>query len=192
MSQTLHSNSNMSRSAKPRPKGFGVSSIPRPRPICGDEDFSNYSMEELSTRWRKEFRKPVPPLQKFLLAQLLAYKLRARTEGELDAETIRYLHKIALDDRKRREAGEKKPKEVPPIPLPRRNSGLKPGTMIVREHNGVVHKVTVLVDGYEWQGQSFKSLSAIASTITGTRWNGPRFFGLREDKSTLSDREAYR
>jgi hypothetical protein len=192
MARTLQSNSNSTSLAKPRPKGFGVTSIPRPRPICGEEDFSGYSIEELYTRWRKEFRKSVPPLQKVLLAQLLAYKLRARTEGELDAETIRYLHKIALDDRKRREAGENKPKEVPPISLPRRKSSLKPGTMIVREHNGVVHKVTVLKDGYEWQGQEFKSLSAIASTITGTRWNGPRFFGLREDKTNSSDRETSR
>ena len=53
------------------------------------------------------------------------------------------------------------------------------GTRLVREWNGTEHTVTVMKDGFDWQGQRFKSLSAIAKTITGTNWNGYRFFGLR-------------
>ena len=56
------------------------------------------------------------------------------------------------------------------------------GTRLVREWNGVEHTVTVLTNGFEWQGRRFKSLSAIARQITGTRWNGYRYFGLRERK----------
>ena len=53
------------------------------------------------------------------------------------------------------------------------------GTKLIREWQGVLHEVTALADGYEWQGRRYKSLSAIARAITGTRWNGPLFFGLR-------------
>jgi Protein of unknown function (DUF2924) len=173
-----------------RPKGLGTASIPRPRPVCGAEDFSTFTLQELAARWRKEFRKPAPSLQKFLLAQLLAYKLRARTEGELNSETIRYLHKIALEDRRRREAGEKKPKEVPPIPLPKRRQGLKPGSLIIREYNGVVHRIKVIEDGFEWNENTYSSLSPIACAITGTRCNGPKFFGLRQGTATTSTRKA--
>ena len=56
------------------------------------------------------------------------------------------------------------------------------GTRLVREWNGVEHTVTILADGFEWQGRKYKSLSAIARDITGTRWNGYRYFGLRERK----------
>ena len=56
------------------------------------------------------------------------------------------------------------------------------GTKLIREWDGVEHTVTVLKDGFDWQGRKFKSLSAVARAITGTRWNGYRFFGLRERK----------
>ncbi len=65
--------------------------------------------------------------------------------------------------------------------LRRIRGGDKPvaGTRLVREHQGVEHIVTVLQDGYEWQGRPYKSLSAVARAITGTRWNGWAFFGLK-------------
>ena len=56
------------------------------------------------------------------------------------------------------------------------------GTKLLREWDGIEHTVTVLKDGFDWQGRKFKSLSAVARAITGTRWNGYRFFGLRERK----------
>jgi hypothetical protein len=57
------------------------------------------------------------------------------------------------------------------------------GTQLIREWRGVEHKVTVLVDGFEWEGRRYKSLSAVARAITGTQWNGPLFFGLRSGKA---------
>ncbi len=56
------------------------------------------------------------------------------------------------------------------------------GTRLVREHGGVEHVVTVLVDGFEWEGRPYRSLSAIARAITGTRWNGWTFFGLKSGR----------
>jgi hypothetical protein len=61
--------------------------------------------------------------------------------------------------------------------LPRRR--LKPGTVLVRDYHGQRHTVTVAADGFEWQGTTYASLSAIACAITGTAWSGPRFFALR-------------
>lgn len=56
----------------------------------------------------------------------------------------------------------------------------RPGTILVREWNGTTHHVTVVADGFAWNGSTHSSLSVIAMAITGTKWNGPRFFGLRE------------
>jgi len=63
---------------------------------------------------------------------------------------------------------------------------LKVGTMLVREYHGVLHEVAVVPDGFHWQGRTYASLSTIARAITGTAWNGPRFFGLRSKSSGRS------
>ena len=57
----------------------------------------------------------------------------------------------------------------------------RPGTVLVREWQGTTHRVTVVADGFIWNGGSHSSLFAIARAITGTKWSGPRFFGIRED-----------
>ena len=67
--------------------------------------------------------------------------------------------------------------------LNQRRTELRPGTTLVREWNGNLHRVMVLADGFAWNDKTFESLSKVAFAITGTRWNGPRFFGLR-DKPT--------
>jgi len=59
---------------------------------------------------------------------------------------------------------------------------IKPGTVLIREHGGVMHRVTVLAEGYAWGGENYPSLSAVAKAITGTSWNGYAFFGLKESK----------
>jgi hypothetical protein len=61
---------------------------------------------------------------------------------------------------------------------------LTPGTMLVREWDRQSQRVMVMADGFAWNGQTYDSLSKVAFAITGTRWNGPRFFGLRDDRST--------
>ena len=67
--------------------------------------------------------------------------------------------------------------------LGRRTSELRPGTMLGREWNGQIHRAVVLADGFAWDGQTYPSLSKVALAITGTRWNGPQFFGLRDRPS---------
>jgi hypothetical protein len=68
-------------------------------------------------------------------------------------------------------------KAIPPVPERR---SLKPGTDLMREHAGTMHRVIVVTDGFSWNGASYRSLSEVARTITGTNWNGSRFFGLRD------------
>jgi Protein of unknown function (DUF2924) len=76
------------------------------------------------------------------------------------------------------------------ISLDQKRTNLTPGTVLVREWDQRSHRVMVLADGFAWNGQTFDSLTKIALAITGTRWNGPRFFGLRskEDRSIAERR----
>jgi len=90
---------------------------------------------------------------------MIAYRLQERAFGGLDRESLRFLDGLARHGR-----------------LPRRR--LKPGTVLVRDYQGQRHTVTVASDGFDWQGATYPSLSAIARAITGTAWSGPRFFAL--------------
>ena len=105
----------------------------------------------------------------------------------LDRETARFLDRIARDWRERQANGgsrsSKKPPPVPPVP---RGRSLKPGTILAREHGGVLHRVVVAKDGFEGGGGTYRSLSEVARAITGTNWNGPRFFGLRDNANPSS------
>ena len=128
-------------------------------------------LASLRQRWRRIFRKAAPEgLPKALLHRALAYRLQEDALGGLDRAT-----RQALD----RMAGE----GGAVIPLPDRR-GTKPGTVLVREWQGTVHSVMILADGFAWNGRTFGSLSEVAFAITGTRWNGPRFFGLRSTSKT--------
>ncbi len=127
-------------------------------------------LEGLRTRWRAVTGRKAPPhLPKSLLLRLLAYRTQADALGDLDPATIGYLDRIASAGRK----------ASAPVPLPQART-LKPGTLLRREWNGILHAVTVTPDGFEWGGATYTSLSQVARAITGTRWNGPRFFGLRD------------
>jgi hypothetical protein len=133
-------------------------------------------LDELRVRWRKLYRATPPAhLTRPLLLRMVAYKIQANAFGDLDRETARFLDRIAQQLRK----GNSQKGIVPPVS---EKGLLKPGTVLVREHAGVLHKVTVLECGFSWKGGSYKSLSEAARAITGTTWNGPRFFGLREDE----------
>ena len=90
---------------------------------------------------------------------MIAYRLQERDFGGLVRDSLRFLHGLA------RHGGS-----------PRRR--LKPGTVLVRDYQGQRHTVTVVCDGFDWQGATYPSLSAIARAITGTAWSGPRFFAL--------------
>jgi hypothetical protein len=118
------------------------------------------ALDALRRHWRVIFgRTPPADLSKDLLGRMIAYRLQERAFGGLDRESLRFLHGLA------RHGGS-----------PRRR--LKPGTVLVRDYQGQRHTVAVVSDGFDWQGATYPSLSAIARAITGTAWSGPRFFAL--------------
>ena len=133
-------------------------------------------LDALRGRWKLEFRREAPShLQRHLLFSMLAYRLQAEVLGDLGAEMERYLARL-----------ERASSLAAAAPLmqafEQRQRKLAPGTVLTREWNGQHHRVMVLDDGFAWDGRSYRSLSEIAKTITGTKWNGPRFFGLRDRK----------
>jgi hypothetical protein len=95
--------------------------------------------------------------------------MQADALGDLDRATVRFLERLATGGRR----------SSAPVPIPQTRS-IKPGTLLRREWQGVMHSVTVTEGGFAWNGATYRSLSEVARAITGTRWNGPRFFGLRE------------
>ena len=129
---------------------------------------------ELQTAWRNHLGGTSPSgLPKSLFARLLAYRMQVQRLGDLSRTAIRFLDGVADDLKAGKEA-------KVPYPDERR---LKPGSVIVREHDGIPHRVMVLDEGYTWNGRAFASLSAVAKAITGTNWNGLRFFGLDGKKN---------
>jgi hypothetical protein len=134
---------------------------------------------KLRSRWHTAFgRSPPPHLPRHLLFRILAYRLQAERYGDLDADSRRLLDHSETPEKAARRA----------LHSSRRAAKLRPGTIVGREWNGRMHRVTVLADGFAWSGKTYPSLSKVAFVITGSRWNGPRFFGLRdahaEDSST--------
>jgi hypothetical protein len=147
------------------------------------EALAQLDLHDLRVRWRRMFRTPPPDrLGALLLRRILAHKLRVRALGDLDAESVRFLERIARDHEDRRRAGAVKPKAVPVVPAVPQERGHREGTLFVREFAGEMHRVAVVKGGFEWQGAVYRSLSQIARQITGTTWNGPRFFGLRDKR----------
>lgn len=144
-------------------------------------------LKGLRTRWHGTFRKQAPAhLPRHLLFGLLAYRLQADRLGDLDHDILKMLDRI--------EAGDM-PETVSQrlIGLDQRRASPTPGTVLVREWNDTPQRVMVLAGGFAWNGQTFDSLSKVAFAITGTKWNGPRFFGLRErdiGPTSISESEA--
>ncbi len=130
------------------------------------------SVIELKAEWQRLFGADAPNNSRAFLELRLAYRIQELAYGGPSRETARLID--ALADEVEGKPGRKRMIQGSRMPVA--------GTRLVREWNGVEHTVTVLRDGFEWQGRKYKSLSAIARAIAGTRWNGWRFFGLRETK----------
>jgi hypothetical protein len=132
-------------------------------------ELPNLERSKLLELWVENFgRKPAAGTRRELLVPILAYRIQERAYGGLKPETLARLRKIAL-------ALEKNPKAKILD-----NSGLNHGTRISRTWRGVTHEVTVSSGWFEYRGKTYKNLSEIARLITGTRWSGPKFFGMRE------------
>jgi hypothetical protein len=134
----------------------------------------NLDVEQLQSRWQNVFgRRPHPNLPRHLLFRVLAYRLQADHLGDLDGESQRLLDRSVSPE----DAGQHA------VGLARRTADLRAGTVLAREWNGQTQQVAVLADGYAWNGKTYPNLSKVAFAITGTRWSGPRFFGLRDKPS---------
>jgi len=134
-------------------------------------------LKGLRARWRSVFQRPPPPhLPRHLLSAVLAFRIQADRFGDLDPETRKVLDRTNADKSGLVMADRLKS-------LDQKRTALTPGTVLVREWDRRSHRVMVLADGFAWNGQTYESLSRIAFAITGTRWNGPRFFGLRDKQA---------
>lgn len=130
------------------------------------------STPELKKQWRALFNTEPPAFNRRFLETRLAYRIQELTYGGLKPDTVKRLEALG----EQFDGGS---------PMTRRiRTDLKPitGTRLIREWQGVEHVVTVTRDGYEWQGRPYKSLSSVARGITGTRWNGWVFFGLKNHR----------
>jgi len=166
----------MTRIKKPKPAippAFTAPAIP-PADVLGRlAALKTVATPALKQQWRELFGTEPPPYNRRFLESRLAYRIQELAYGGLKPETLARLEALGeqLDGGKvtvRRMRGDDRPIA---------------GTQLIREYQGVEHVVTVTRAGYEYGGQPYQSLSAIARAITGTRWNGRVFFGLRPSRS---------
>ena len=131
----------------------------------------------LRRRWHTVFGRRAPlHIPRHLLFRILTYRMQADRLGDLDNASRRLLDDSGSPEKAAQNAA----------PLVRRIANVRPGTSLSREWNGHMQRVMVLADGFAWNGKIYPSLSQVAFAITGTRWNGPRFFGLRDKPSKRS------
>jgi hypothetical protein len=141
-------------------------------------------LKGLRSRWQSVFQRTPPAhLTRHLLFAIIAYRIQADRLGDLDHET-----KLVLDRTAAKETGPAMSTRL--ASFDQKRTELSPGTVLVREWDRRSQRVMVMADGFGWNGQTYDSLSKVAFAITGTKWNGPRFFGLRdrEDRSTMEAR----
>ena len=124
----------------------------------------------LKRQWRELYGKDAPPFSRSYITSRLAYRIQELAYGGLRPETLARLEAL----------GEHIDGKGMTLRRARRDQRPLPGTRLLREYQGVEHIVTATRDGYEYRGRRYQSLSAIARAITGTRWNGWMFFGLRK------------
>ena len=142
-------------------------------------------LKGLRARWQSVFQR-LPPahLPRHLLFAILAYRIQADRLGDLDYETSQFLDQTEATD-----SGPTISARL--IGLDQKRTALTSGTVLVREWDRKEHRVMVMANGFAWNGRTYDSLSKVAFAITGTKWNGPRFFGLRDrkDRSAMEARQ---
>jgi hypothetical protein len=141
------------------------------------ERLESLTIDGLRLEWARWLPGPPPGFQsKDVLRRLLAWRVQAAVHGGYDPETARRLKQLIADHAADR-----------PL-VARAKARMAPGTVLSREWKGTVHRVTVEAKGFTYEGKTYVSLSEIARLITGTRWSGPRLFGVEVDLSSLSAR----
>ena len=147
----------------------------------------------MQKRWQELYKLPPPfKIRSGFLRRAIAYRLQELLLGGLTLQTKRELRRIAERARLNRSHSGGKPLAadvaIPPFEsmLPRRRI-LSVGTRLLREWNGTTEVVDVLAEGFGWRGKTYRTLSAVAVAITGTKWSGPKFFGLVTTKKLKAD-----
>ena len=181
------------RSARPATGSSGASGISRE--IAGLADLD---ADALRLRWRAATGRQAPlHLPRHVLLRMLAYRIQVDAHGGVDPAIEKFLDRLSrgLDRRtadSRDDSGgdanarpdeavgasTRGTRQAPAIPPPVGHGSIKPGTILVREHGGMIHRVMATGDGFAWNGTTYASLSKVAKAITGVNWSGPRFFGL--------------
>ncbi len=141
-------------------------------------------LKGLRARWQSAFQRQAPAhLTRHLLFAIIAYRIQADRFGDLDHETRQLLDRTVA-----KETGPAMSTRL--ASFDQKRTELTPGTVLVREWDRQSQRVMVMADGFAWNGQTYDSLSKVAFAITGTKWSGPRFFGLRdkEDRSAMEAR----
>jgi hypothetical protein len=134
------------------------------------------NVEQLKAGWRTLYQNEAPSrFSRDLLRRAVAYRIQERALGGVKPATRRLFQQVAADAHARR------PLKLAPL---RR---LEPGAVLIREWHGVKHKVAVRENGFSFRGQHYRSLSAVARLITGSRWSGPLFFGLKHRTKAEGD-----
>src|ERR1700742_4555905 len=147
----------------------------------GDEivHLRGLDVKGLHSRWQSVFQRPPPDhLPRHLLFAIIAYRIQADRLGDLDRET-----RQVLDRTNAKDTGVTMSARL--VGFDQKRTELTPGTVLVREWDRRSQRVMVMPDGFAWNGQTYDSLSKVAFAITGTKWNGPRFFGLRDKEDRL-------
>ena len=154
-----------------------ISSIP-PTDVLGRlAALTTMATPDLKQQWRDLFGTEPPPYNQKFLRNRLAYRVQELAYGGLSPETLRDLRRLAA--------------ETAPAPeSPKRQTGMRAGTRLLRSWRGTTHVVVATDDGFEWQGKTYGSLSQVARAITGTAWSGPKFFGIGEHAKGKWARDA--
>src|SRR6266550_337257 len=137
-------------------------------------------LKGLRARWQSVLQRPAPDnLPRHLLFAIIAHRIQADRLGDLDHET-----RQLLDRTRAKESGAAMSARL--VSFDQKRTELTPGTVLVREWDRRSQRVMVMSNGFAWNGQTYVSLSKVAFAITGTKWNGPRFFGLRDKQDRLA------
>src|SRR5258707_650507 len=141
-------------------------------------------LKGLRARWQSVLqRQPPDHLPRHLMFAIIAYRIQADRFGDLDHETRQLLDRTGA-----KESGTAMSTRL--VTFDQKRTQLTPGTVLVREWERQSQRVMVMSDGFAWNGKTYDSLSKVAFAITGTRWNGPRFFGLRDKEERLAREKA--
>ena len=137
------------------------------------EELPRLRTAELRSLWQELFEKPVHPrLRREMMIPILAYRIQEKAYGGLKASTRKRLQKLSQE------------LERDPKAQLQAHQQIKTGTKLLRQWQGETHNVIVVDDGFVYRNKRYKSLSEIARHITGTRWSGPAFFGLKQPRKS--------